>query len=147
MKTRPSDQKSVPAQTAIRHSRPTARHAINQCLTTNNQRPATAAIKVQVEDLSSSDKTINTEYTNALVPAAGSVIINATPAPSLLTPNHGKLKAPKGTKINPIRVLLAPQPRKLLTNTIDISKSMLDLSQKIRQRESNYSRFNEQVVK
>ena len=90
-----------------------------------------------MEDSDSSDKTINAEYTNALVPAARSVIINAAPVPSSLTPNHGKLKAPKGTKIDPLRVLLVPQPRKLLTNTIDLSKLMLDLSQKIRQRESN----------
>ena len=100
-----------------------------------------------MEDLSSSDKTINAEYTNALVPVDRSVIINADPAPSSSTPDHGKLKAPKGTKIDPLRVLLALQPRNLPTNTIDLSKSMLDLSQKeIRQRESNYSRFNEQVV-
>ena len=53
----------------------------------------------------------------------------------------------KGTKLDPISVLLAPQPAVFIPTIIASSKAMLDLRQTIRQRESSHSRFKEQVVK
>ena len=56
------------------------------------------------------------------------------------------LKALKGTKLEPLRALLATLPERFITHIAALSRATLDLAQKIKQRDSSASRFNKQVV-
>jgi hypothetical protein len=56
------------------------------------------------------------------------------------------IKSLKGTKLEPLRALLAPLPERFITTIVAQSRAALDLSSKIKQRESSYSRFTERIV-
>ena len=56
------------------------------------------------------------------------------------------VKSLKGTKLEPLRALLALLPEKFTTTIVAQSWVALDLSLKIKQRESSYSQFTKQVV-
>lgn len=67
--------------------------------------------------------------------------------PYVRAPNEpNAIKSLKGTKLEPLRALLAPLPEKFTTTIVAQSRAALDLSAKIKQRESSYSRFTERVV-
>ena len=88
-----------------------------------------------------SEDSVEYEYTNAtaMLPIVKfSDQLNETEKKSL--------KALQGTKLDPIRALLAPQPEVFITTIIASSKAMLDLLQTTRQRESSHARFTERLV-
>ena len=73
---------------------------------------------------------VDLSFANKIVPSRQPETFTATPAPSSSQPEHGKLKALRGTKLDPLRSLLATQPATFYTTIIDLSRLMLDLSQK-----------------
>ena len=67
--------------------------------------------------------------------------------PYVRPPNKpNAIKSLKGTKLEPLRALLAPLPERFITTIVAQSRAALDLSSKIKQRESSYSRFTERIV-
>ena len=89
------------------------------------------------------DPSVDASFHNEVALTHPPVAFTAIPTPSSTQPEHAKLKTLRGTKLGSHRALLATQPAIFYPTITDLSKSMLDLSQKIRQRESSYSRFNE----
>jgi hypothetical protein len=66
--------------------------------------------------------------------------------PYVCPPNEpNAIKSLKGTKLEPLRALLAALPERFTTTIVDQSRAALDLSLKIKQRESSYSQFTERV--
>ena len=61
-----------------------------------------------LEGESSDNTTLKAKYTNAAAPTAHSTTITVAPAPSLSKPEHGKLKALKGTNADHLRALHYP---------------------------------------
>ena len=86
-------------------------------------------------------RSVDLSFTNKIVLSPQRKTFTATPVPSLSQPEHGKLKALRGTKLDPLCALLAMQPAIVNTTIIDISRLMLNLDQNIRQQESSDSRF------
>ena len=62
-------------------------------------------------------------------------------------PNESStLKTLKGTRLEPLRALLAPLPERFSIKIVALSKATLDLSQKIKQQEASASRFDKPIV-
>jgi len=60
--------------------------------------------------------------------------------------NWTPVKSLKGTKLEPLLALIALLPKIFTTTIVARSRVALDLSLKIKQRESSYSRFAERIV-
>ena len=92
----------------------------------------------------SSKTTFVVRTTGAPVTQLISVTIST---PYVRPPNEpNAIKSLKGTKLEPLRALLAPLPERFITTIVTQSRAALDLSSKIKQRESSYSRFTERIV-
>ena len=97
------------------------------------------------ESESNSQSSMGYEYTNATATATATLpIVRFSDQPN--EPEKKSLKALQGTKLDPIRALLAPQPEVFITTIIASSKAMLDLLQTTRQQESSHARLTESLV-
>ena len=81
----------------------------------------------QTNGLFDDAESFDVSFTNTLVSTYRPTTFGIQPATSTSHLEHGELKALRGTKLDPLRALLATQPAKVLHALIDLSRSMLAL--------------------
>ena len=113
--------------------------------------PRVSDVHGNEENRNNTDDHSTSSDSTFVVRTAGAPIAPLIPVtistPYVRPPNEpNAIKSLKGTKLEPLRALLAPLPERFITTIVAQSRAALDLSSKIKQRESSYSRFTERIV-